>query len=144
MADGRPEPKGTLALIKKDLKNGGPYAGIADYVDPTTPGSFGKDMEGYFTDGTDSSGSNYADAFLGSYKERWWAIPNGNGTATAYFRVRNETDLNAFAHPEYFTGGGIRSIDGAQPEIDTAVAPADPWAFSPQYETFEWQVPIGY
>jgi hypothetical protein len=85
----------------------------------------------------------------------WEAIQNDGGLFLAAvaqpqctFEVTSKTDLNAFAHPEFFTNGFIRSIDGAQPEIDTAIvgpiAPLDPAAFSPQYETFEWQESIQY
>jgi hypothetical protein len=135
----------TIAAIKADLRNGGPYHDSHNYRDPSTPAAFKQDMEGYFTYGR--SGSNYADSFLGTYYEQWWAIPSGAGTATAYFRVTNTTDLNAFAHPEFFTRGAIKSIDGAQAQIASAfgLLPA-PWApsFSPQQETFQWQEPISY
>ena len=130
----------TIAAIERDLGSGGPYTGTHNYVDPHTVAAFERDMKGYLTQGTDPSGSNYADAYLGSYQERWWAIPSGGDTATAYFRVTNKTDLNSFFHPEILTGGAIISVDGAH----SLFAPLDPWGFTPQYQTFQWQVTIQY
>ena len=82
-----------------------------------------------------------ADAFLGSYNEHWWLIPNGEGecstSGTAYFRVTNVTNLNSFVHPEVTTGGLLRSINGIAPWLGTLAA-ADPFAFRPQTQTFQW------
>lgn len=107
-----PHQRAVLAQVRGDLAQGR-YTGYNNYADPHTIAQFIKDMTGYVTHGR--HGSNYADAFLGSYNEQWWAIPNGNGTATAYFEVTNTTDLNSLFHPGKLTFGLIKSVDWAPP-----------------------------
>jgi RHS repeat-associated protein len=155
-----PHQAAVIKQIQADLPNG-IYTNSLAYRDKPTVGDFIKDMNGYLSGG--AHGSNYADAFLGSYSEKWWAIPTGPDTAMAYFQVTNETDLNSLVHPEKWTDGHITSIDDlnglfslgsmilnglgwrALPEVNPAPEPLVPWeAFAPQYQTFQWQEPISY
>jgi hypothetical protein len=136
----------TRAMIRADLRRGGPYTDIHNYNDPKTRSAFIKDMKGFFTQGTDPSGSNYADSYLGSYAERWWAIPRNGNTATAYFQVTNKTDLNSFFHPEITTSGTIKSVNEYQPEFAfvASFGGINMSAFMPQYQVFQWQEIIHY
>ena len=126
---------------RKDLANGGPYVGENDYEDPRSISAVFNDFNGFLTNG--GVGSNNADAFLGSYQELWWAQPNGSCTAKVSFLVLNKTDLNSLAHPEYFTNGLIKSIDGLSP-IYGGLLLRDPFAFRPQFQQFSWQETLGY
>lgn len=126
-----------LAQVQSSLTEG-VLAGQSNYADASTISDFVQDMEGYLTHG--AAGSNYADAFLGSYQEAWTAIPTGANEAIVTFTVTNTTDLNSLVHPEVLTHGRITSIDGLAPDI----IPGDPSAFQPQTQTFTWQETVEY
>lgn len=156
-----------IADAKHALETGGKLSGSEPYIDPSTIAAFRRDVKGFLTGGTDPSGSNYADAFLGAYKEEWWAIPRNGNTAAVYFKVTNTTDLNSFLHPTITTEGAFRSVDGGRhfvgPAMDSfalgvlsigeggsaaplgALGLLDPASYAPQEQTFEWQESnIGY
>jgi hypothetical protein len=144
-----PHQAEVMAQVSSYLDEG-KLQGTLNYSDPTSPSSFIRDLEGFFTDG--GSGSNDADAFLGSYEERWDATAIGNNEANVNFTVTNTTDLNSLVHPGFWithaeeslglptTSNENISIDGLAPYL----IPGDQNAFSPQKQTLTWQETVTY
>ncbi|MEU7413442.1 RHS repeat-associated core domain-containing protein [Streptomyces sp. NPDC042638] len=90
--------------IADDLHRSGLSSGSTAYQDPHTPAQFLRDYAGYVSHGR--LGSNYAEAFLGSYMLSWSTTPVGDGVAVAHFTVTNVTSMNSVFHPEIV---GVRS-----------------------------------
>lgn len=122
--------KEVIAQARSGLEKG-QYQGRSPYRDPTTVHAYARDGMGYLSGGT--HGSNYADAFLGSYDERWTAIPVSGDRATLYLEVTNTTHFDSLLHPAKLTGGLIKSTDGVMNNY-----------YPPMTQEVEWQEEISY
>jgi RHS repeat-associated protein len=138
-------------FVQPDLQCG-IYVNSNDYSDPKTH-IFG-DIAGAFTDGRLPGSTDPAVGFLGSYNLTWAAVPTSEKKAQVFFTVTNETDLNSLIHPEFFTFGGIRSIDGIRPIIGglfgaltggPILGALGAWrAFHPTTQKIQWQETVSY
>jgi RHS repeat-associated protein len=133
-------------LVKSDLQCG-VFANSNDYLDPKT--HIVGDILGAFTDGRLPGTTDPAVGFLGSYSLDWVAVPTSEKSATVFFTVTNKTDLNSLIHPEFFTFGKVRSVDGARPEFAFLFGPIPGGLFTaigfrPTTQKIQWQENVGY
>ena len=137
----------TLAIIKYQLENPMmkavfshvPLTGSHPYVDNANPVDFIMDGLGAFSDGM--IGHNWADSFTGSYDQQYTVISRGPHTATAYFTVENQTNLNSLLHPKQTWP--LVPILGAIP-IHSISLPWDAGPFSEIDQVFQWQETVHY
>lgn len=126
----------TLQLIHYQLENPMmkavfshvPLTGSHPYADNANPIDFIMDGLGAFSDGV--IGHNWADSFTGSYDQHYTVIYRGPHTATAYFTVESQTNLNV-------------PILGAIP-IHSVSLPWDAGPFSEIDQVFQWQETVHY
>jgi len=121
-------------LIRNQVEAGN-YYGVGgrryNYKDPANPVSAFEDQWNYWTDATHLGGKSPVDGFLGSYGVAWAAVPTSRSTARVFFTVTNLTDSNS----------GLYHINSLIHHT------LDLWSTGPLsgvYQTYQWQVTIGY
>jgi hypothetical protein len=121
-------------LIRNQVEAGN-YYGVGgrryNYKDPANPVSLFEDQWNYWTAATHLGGKSPVDGFLGSYGVAWAAVPTSRSTARVFFTVTNLTDSNS----------GLYHINSLIHHT------LDLWSTGPLsgvYQTYQWQVTIGY
>ena len=139
----------TIAMIKQQLRNpmwlgvfthGHPLTGSHNYVDNPNPVDFVMDGLGALTGGR--IGHNWADSFTGSYDQQYTVIARGPHTATVYFTVENQTNLNSLLHPKQTWP--FVPIISAYFHVTSVSLPWDAGPFSEVDQVFQWQKKINY
>jgi RHS repeat-associated protein len=138
----------TISIIQQQLRNPmelavfahHPLTGSHNYVDKPNPVNFLMDGLGALTGG--HLGHNFADSFTGSYTQQYTVVNRGPNTATAYFTVENQTNLNSLVHPQQ-TWPFVPIISGYF-SIKSVSLPWDAGPFSEIDQTFQWQETIHY
>lgn len=138
----------TVASIQQQLRNptwlgvfthGHPLTGSHPYVDHPNPMNLVMDGLGALTGGR--IGHNWADSFTGSYDQQYTVIAKGPNTATAYFTIANQTNLNSLLHPQQTWP--FVPILGAIPIHSISLA-WDAGPFSEIDQVFQFQETIHY
>jgi RHS repeat-associated protein len=139
----------TISIIQQQLRNpmelavfahGHPLTGGHNYVDKPSPVNFIMDGLGALTGGR--LGHNFADSFTGSYTQQYTVIAKSPNTATAYFTVQNQTNLNSLLHPQQTWP--FVPIISAYFSIKSVSLPWDAGPFSEIDQTVQWQETIHY